>query len=203
MLNTHDYESPRNQKFTKAAGNAKASEAVLLRDGTQVSIRPIRPDDASGLQGLFNRLSQQSIFFRFLGIRKVLTDQEAKRLAEVDYQKQMALVAISDQDGGVENIIAVARYDDLGPAEPETVEVAVVVEDQYQDHGLGFHLLKKLAAYARPHNIHAFAALVHNENTRILRIIKQSELPVERKIFDHGVWEIRVNLRNMPEELEG
>ena len=160
MLNTHDYESPRNQKFTKAAGNAKASEAVLLRDGTQVSIRPIRPDDASGLQGLFNRLSQQSIFFRFLGIRKVLTDQEAKRLAEVDYQKQMALVAISDQDGGVENIIAVARYDDLSPAEPETAEVAVVVEDKYQGHGLGFHLLKKLAVYARQHNIHAFAALV-------------------------------------------
>jgi len=202
MLNTHDYGSPRNQKFAKAAGNAKASEAVLLRDGTQVSIRPIRPDDASGLQALFNRLSQQSIFFRFLGFRKVLPDQEAKRLAEVDYQEKMALVATTKRNGR-ENIIAVARYDDLSPAEPETAEVAVVVEDQYQGHGLGFHLLKNLAAYARPHNIHAFAALVHSENTRILRIIKQSGLPVERKIFDQGVWEIRVNLRNIPEELEG
>lgn len=184
--------------FTKKDGNTIVAESVLLRDGTQVNIRPIRPDDAPRLQALFNRLSRQSIYYRFLGFRKVLPDQEAKRLAELDYQENMALVATKKQNG-CEDIIGVARYAVGCPDWPDVADAAVVVEDQYQGRGLGTQLLKRLTSYAQAHGIRAFIATVHNDNNQIKRFIQQSGLPVERRAIERGISEIQVKLDAVPE----
>ena len=61
------------------------SEAIVLRDGSRLTIRPIRPDDAPRLQALHARLSPESIYFRFLGWRPALSEQEAERFANLDY----------------------------------------------------------------------------------------------------------------------
>ena len=192
-MNSQRQTVPQYSELLKKDGNATTSEVISLRDGTQVSIRPVRPDDAPGLQALFNRLSPKSIYHRFLGFRIALPDQEAKRLAEVDYPGKIALVATNDKNGR-ENIIGVARYDVLCPAQPDVAEAAVVVADQYQGRGLCTHLLKRLKVYAQTHGIRAFRALVHNDNTRIMRLIQRSGLPVERMTIEQGVWDIQVNL---------
>lgn len=200
MLNIQRQTDPQYSELLKKDGNATTSEVISLRDGTQVNIRPVRPDDAPGLQALFNRLSPQSIYHRFLGFRIFLPYEEAKRLAEVDYQEKMALVATNDKNGR-ENIIGVARYDVLSSAEPSVAEASVVVEDQYQGRGLCTHLLKRLKVYAQTHGIRAFRALIHNDNTRIMRLIQRSGLPVERMTIEQGVWDIQVNLENLSEDL--
>jgi acetyltransferase len=193
VLNLQRQTEPQYSELLKKDGNATTSEVISLRDGMQVIIRPVRPDDAPGLQALFNRLSPRSIYHRFLGFRKALPDQEAKRLAEVDYQAKMALVATYDKHGR-ENIIGVARYDALSSTEPSVAEASVVVEDHYQGRGLCTHLLKRLKVYAQTHDIRAFRALVHNDNTQIMRLIQYSGLPVERMTIEQGVWDIQVNL---------
>lgn len=168
-------------------------ERVSLRDGTLVSIRPIRPEDAPRLQALFRRLSPASIYLRFLGYRKMLSDEEARSLAEVDYHNRMAFVACVEQ-GPEEHIIGVARYAVVESIVPQAAEAAVVVEDEYQGRGLGTILLQKLVSYARENGVHSFWATVHRNNAQILRFIKRSGLPVERKALKEGTWDIQVRL---------
>jgi GNAT superfamily N-acetyltransferase len=173
------------------------SESVTLRDGTTVTIRPIRPDDAPRLQALFARLSPESIFSRFLEICKELPYRQAERLANVDYQTQMALVATREQCGE-EHIVAVAHYWVIPAGEPYLAEPAIVVEDRYQSRGLGTLLLKRLAAYARAHGIRTFLATFHHNNARIIRIIRRSGLPTKSKV-ELGICEIQVKLETEPD----
>jgi GNAT superfamily N-acetyltransferase len=179
-----------NGKEAEAEGRV---ERVNLRDGTVVSIRPIRPEDAPRLQALFTRLSPASIYLRFLGYRKMLSDEEARNLVGVDYHNRMAFVACLQQRPG-ERIIGVARYAVVEGVVPCSAEAAVVVEDEFQGRGLGTILLKKLVAYARENGVRSFWATVHRNNAQILRFIKLSGLPVERKALKEGAWDIRVGL---------
>ncbi len=168
-------------------------EPVTLRDGTTVTIRPIRSDDARRLQALFHRLSPESIALRFLGQPKELPYEQARQLANVDYQKQMALVATREQ-GGEEHIIAVARYAVDPAADPDLAEAAIVVEDKYQKQGLGTFLLTRLVAYAQAHGIRAFRATIRQDNAQIMRFVRRSGLPADSKL-EAGVWEIVVKLK--------
>jgi len=171
----------------------RISEQVTLRDGTRLTIRAIRPSDATHLQSLHARLSPESILLRFLGRPKELPCAEAERLANVDYRTRMAIVATSAQNGE-EQVVGVARYETIQSSEPGVAEAAVVVEDRYQSLGLGTILLVRLVTCAREHGIHTFVATVYSENTRILRLLQRSELPTKVVSVDGGVMEIHVKL---------
>ncbi len=176
-------------------------EWVELRSGQKIGIRPVRPDDALRLQALFERLSPESVFLRFLGTRKTLTDQDAQRLAHVDYDQRMAFVATLDdsaEDSGAdETLIAVARYSAIADSDPPEAEAAIIVEDSYQHQGLGTLMLERLSTYARQHGIHRFWAAVHHSNSRILRFLKHSGLPMEKSLED-GIWDIHVSIVSEP-----
>src|SRR4029450_6550265 len=100
---------------------AELEHELVLKDGTVVHIRPIRPDDAPRLQELHSRLSLQTASPRFFTIVKRLTSDWAQILATVDYQRRLALVV--EPSGGAE-LIAVGR--DGGPARKGTAEIPVV-----------------------------------------------------------------------------
>jgi acetyltransferase len=165
-------------------------EPFTLRDSTLVKIRPIRPDDAPRLQALAARLSPESIYLRFMTRRTTLLDEEAQRMASVDYQTQMALVATSENE---ENILAVARYTVL-PAEPSVAEAGIIVEDAYHGKGLATALLLRLLDYARAHGIRSILAIFHQSNNAIMHLIQESGLLVESKKLEGGMWEVRVSL---------
>jgi len=169
-----------------------ATETVTLRDGTQVVLRAIRPDDAPRLQALHKRLSPESVFLRFLDQRKALTDQDAQRWATVDYRTHMAIVAALP-DGADERLIGVARYAAIDPAKPDTAEAAIVVQDDHQGRGLGTILVNRLVTYARAHGIRAFVASVHYSNSEIMHFIQRSGLPAKKRL-EAGVWEIHIRL---------
>jgi GNAT superfamily N-acetyltransferase len=174
------------------------SEVVTLRDGTTLTIRPIRPDDAPRLQVLFDRLSPESIISRFLANCHELPFQQADDLINADDRTQMALVATREQSGE-EYIVAVARYWLIPADEPGLAEPAIVVEDQYQNRGLGTLLLKRLVAYARARGIRTFLAAYDHNNARITRIIRRSGLPTESRV-ELGICGIRVNLETEPDD---
>lgn len=170
-------------------------EQVILHDGTPVTIRPIRPEDAPKLQAAFKRLSTQSIYLRFLEIFSQLTDQQARDFANLDYYQRMALVAEIQEPDGL-NLIGVARYAMLAGDEPGLAECAIVVVDEYQKQGLGSLLLRRLIRYARSHDVQTFLATVHVSNAQIMRFIQRSGFPAEKKMIEPGVWEIRVRLQD-------
>ena len=165
-------------------------EKIALHDGRWAAIRPIRPDDAARLQAFHTRLSPETIYRRFLGVHPVLSEAEAARFTNIDYQTEMAFVATHAEEGE-EDIVGVARYAALGPARPSEAEAAVVVEDRYQGQGLGTRLLERLLDHARSHSIYAFVAEISSHNDQILRFIEESGFPVEKRL-DAGVWEIKV-----------
>jgi acetyltransferase len=167
-------------------------ESFTLKDGTEVVIRPIRPDDADDLQATFQRLSMESIYLRFLSFKKELPDEEARYLATVDYTSRMAFVAITKVDGK-EIVVGVSRYAMLDPRRPEIAESAVVVEDEYQGRGLGKLLLRRLVNYARAKGIYKLRGNMQVGNNRMLDLVKNSGLPHETHFVD-GIWEVDIDI---------
>ncbi len=167
-------------------------EVIRLRNGTQVTLRSIVPEDAPKLRALHGRLSAQSIYQRFFEQLKELPLERAKRLAQVDYRSRMALVAtlaVADD----EQIIGVARYGVDPSIGPDIAEIGIVVEDRYHGLGLGTALLDRLGRYAVSHGIRTFLAVVRHDNEQVLRILRRSRLPIEKE-FQSGVWEIKITL---------
>jgi len=167
-------------------------EEITLKDGTRVTLRPIRPDDAARLQQGFRMLTPQTIYLRFLDFAKELSDKQACFLAEVDYQQRMALVGVI-QEEGEERLAAVARYDML-PDRLGLAEAAIVVRDDYQNRGLGTQIMLKLIQYACAHGVQAFIATIHNSNLDIMRFIRKSGLPFKKELLEPGIWEVRIDL---------
>lgn len=168
-------------------------ETVTLRDGSEVALRPVQPDDAPRLRALFHRLSPESIYLRFLEARKDLSQQQARAFATVDYQRSMAIVAAVPDADQEEKIIGVARYGEDLDDPSSGAETAVVVEDAYQGRGLGSLLLLRLVHYAREHGVKALRATVHQSNDQILRFVRRSGLPIQQTMKG-GVWDITLSL---------
>lgn len=168
-------------------------ETVTLKDGAQVTLRPIRPTDAALLQHGFQHLSADSIYMRFLKAANELSDEEALQLATVDYQTQMALVG-SIVEGGEEHLVVSARYNVLQDGEPGLAEAAIVVRDDYQNRGLGRITMKHLMRYAREHGVKAFVATVSVSNGKVVNFIQTSGLEYSKKVLEPGIWEITISL---------
>jgi acetyltransferase len=181
------------QSESDAGYPSQEIEMITLRDGTEVKLRPIRPDDAPRLQQGFKQLSTETIYLRFLKVFYELSDKQAYEFANIDYQTQMAFVG-EIQENGEPALIAVARYALVGEQEPRLAEAAVVVRDDYQNLGMGTAALQKLVRYAADHSVSAFLATIHISNNRIMHFFKKSGLLYERKMLEPGTWEVRVYL---------
>ena len=156
---------------------AELEHALTLRDGTVVRLRPIRPDDAPRLQALHGRLSRDSVYHRFFAIVKRLPPDWARVLATVDYRRRLALV-VEDPTGGNSELIAVGRYD---AEEADTVEVAFVVQDNWQNRGLGTLLLDAILCAATARSYRRFRAYVLADNRRMLDLITRFTVVESRK----------------------
>jgi GNAT superfamily N-acetyltransferase len=123
-----------------------------------------------------------SIIWRFFRSVPSLSDEQARQFTHVDYRDRMALIATRD-DGAAEEILAVVRYDRLaGECE---AEVAFVVQDAWQGHGLATALLHELAAYARAHGVERFLALTMGTNVRMLDVLHHCGFPCRMR-YDGG-----------------
>jgi RimJ/RimL family protein N-acetyltransferase len=156
-----------------------------LEDGRAVDIRPIQPEDAQRLQSAHTRLSPESRYRRFLGVKPTLTAEDARYLAEIDGCDHFALVATTLGDGhkGDPSIIAVARFVRLSD-DPDVAEFAIVVGDSYQRQGLATELLGRLAAAATARGISRFRATILSDNEAIYKLMQRlsaGQLEVKRR----------------------
>jgi RimJ/RimL family protein N-acetyltransferase len=166
------------------------AQTIQLRDGTLVRMRPIRADDAPRLVALYDHLSRDTRYGRFFSVMQRLPPDWARFHADVDYESRLALVVESPDDS--DTLIAVARYEPAG--EPGTAEVAFVVQDGWQDRGLGTVLFSKLLAAAQLNGIRQFRAWVLADNRRMLDLIARLGEVCQRSI-DQGVVELSFTAR--------
>jgi acetyl coenzyme A synthetase (ADP forming)-like protein len=159
---------------------------VVLRDGSTLHLRPIRPDDRERVIDFYRRLSRESLYFRFFTVPKLDGDKLDALLA-VDYERQFAMVG--DLRG---RIVAVAGYSRVTEL-PERAEVAFAIADELQGRGVGTRLLEKLAEIARDQGYTAFDAYVLGENRRMMDVFLDSGYEVSRRL-EGGVFHVALSL---------
>jgi RimJ/RimL family protein N-acetyltransferase len=136
-------------------------------EGTKLHLRPIRPGDAHSLTEFHEGLSPTSIYRRYFFGHSKLSELEVERLTCVDYVDRFALI-VEDRD----RLVAVCRYERV----PDTseAEIAFVVADDYQHHGIGTFLLENLVEAARPRGITKFVAHTLSENRTMQQVFADS-----------------------------
>src|SRR2546421_497323 len=125
---------------------AELIEQVALTDGSQVTLRPIRPEDAELEREFVEALSPQARYFRFFYQLHQLTPTMLARFTQVDYDRELALVVLAVTPRG-DQFIAVARY--IANPDRESAEFAIVVADEWQNRGVARKLMERLIAAAK------------------------------------------------------
>jgi RimJ/RimL family protein N-acetyltransferase len=169
--------------------------ALHCRSGNTLYVRAIHSYDAPRLQAFHGGLSIDSIVFRFFRYLPMLSDADAQRFTQVDYQERMALVVVELANGVTEPdasspIVGVVRYDQVSAS---LAEVAFVVADRWQGQGIATALLHRLAAYARRCGISTFMAITMGANIRMLDVLRHAGYPIALR-HDNGDIEIKLDI---------
>jgi|WetSurMetagenome_2_1015567.scaffolds.fasta_scaffold325193_2 RimJ/RimL family protein N-acetyltransferase len=150
-----------------------------LKNGLNVTVRSIRPDDRDEFTAALNELDERSVYLRFFTNKKNFSDKELTLATDVDFVNIIALVTCF-QDKEDEKIIGGARYFAFGDAiPPDKAEVSFTVRNGFQGLGMAGLMLRQLASIAREMGIKAFYAEVLKANTGMLTVFKQSGFPMK------------------------
>jgi acetyltransferase len=144
------------------------SAPFRLENGTEVTVRVIRPEDEPLIIEHHGLLSEQSIRRRFFGMVKQLTHDRLIRLCHLDYNREMALAAVHTDATGP-HIWGVSRY--YNDLEAGSAEFSLLVADPYQGRGLGWHLMQRLIGVAKDRGVKRLAGLVLQENRPMLKLL--------------------------------
>ncbi|HVD46274.1 MAG TPA: GNAT family N-acetyltransferase [Candidatus Limnocylindria bacterium] len=150
---------------------AHREATVVLRDGSTLAVRPIRPDDEGDLARFFTDLSMESRVFRFFAAISN-ADALAKQLVDVDYTTRYGILAVA---GAERRLVGHAMY---VATEPRKAELALAVADAYQGRGLGTILLGQLGEAAAAAGIEVMEAIVKPENHHMLKLLRESGFPM-------------------------
>jgi acetyltransferase len=146
------------------------TEHWLDAQGRRFTIRAIRPEDAAMEQAFVRGLSAESRYFRFVNAIHELSDRMLVRFTQIDYDREMALVAVTGSDERQEQI-AVARYA-MNP-DGTSCEFAIVIADAWQGQGLGTRLMTRLMDAARERGLPTMEGFVLATNHRMLRLMEK------------------------------
>lgn len=167
---------------------------VVLRDGGTARIRPITPDDADRLVSFYEKVSDESKYYRFFAPYPRLSAKDVHRFTHHDYVDRVGLAATI---GG--EFIATVRYDRVGadgrPASgpSDEAEVAFLVQDAHQGRGVASALLEHIAAVARERGIRRFSAEVLPANTKMIKVFTDAGY-TQKRSFEDGVVRLELDL---------
>jgi len=167
-------DAPKPQLAIHPYPNQLTSE-WKFPDGTAVTIRVIRPEDEPQTIALFETFSEQTVRLRYFSLLKRLTHDSLIRLCHLDYDREMALVAVKKGDSGPQ-FLGVSRYY-LDP-EAMSAEYAVVIGDPWQKSGLGRHLMQRLIDVAKQRGVKTLHGPVLRENRGMLALAKELGMTV-------------------------
>lgn len=170
---------------------SELEQTVDLGDGRRFFIRPIRPEDEPLLIGMLEKCTPDDIRLRFFAPLKDISHTFAARLTQIDYDREMALCALSlPESGKDQELLGVVRL--IADPNRENAEFAVFVRSDLKGIGLGFRLMTEILAYAYSQNIgHVFGDVLA-ENTTMLHVATELGFTVERNADDPSI--VRVDL---------
>jgi acyl-CoA hydrolase/RimJ/RimL family protein N-acetyltransferase len=161
-----------------------------LLDGTEIFFRPVKPTDEASLSGMLYSLSPESIRTRYMTQTMTFPHKDVQRLTNIDYSQNLAIVGTVPGVSGDE-IVGIAQYF-LDP-KTEAAEVAFLVQDEWQQNGMGTLLLAYLTKIARQRGVKSFYAKVLPTNKPMLSVFYNSGFKVNTE-FDGEVYSIKYDL---------
>jgi predicted CoA-binding protein/GNAT superfamily N-acetyltransferase len=155
-----------------------------LPGGVDLTIRPIRPEDSEMEKAFVQKLSEESRFFRFMYNLAELTPEMLTRFTKIDYDREMAFVAVVHiQDKETE--IGVSRY--TIETDGKTCEFAIVVADEWRQHGIAHKLMEQLMEYARYQGLETMRGHVLANNREMITLAKSLNFSVHSDIQDNSL----------------
>jgi acetyltransferase len=168
----------------------------ITTDGLKIMIRPIKPEDAPQLIGLFDSLSPTSIYYRFFGPMKALPHSMLARFTQIDYDREIAMVAL-EEGGDGEKMLGVARV--IGDPDGKEGEFAIVVGDPWQGRGVGEKLLEHALRVAKERGLERLWGYVLAENKKMLNLARKFGFQVSSGA-DFSRYEVSIDPRSCPFE---
>jgi acetyltransferase len=189
-----EYRQPSADRYAHMAIYPYPTQLVSqwqLADGTDITIRPIRPEDAELVQEFVRGLSEESKYFRFMSSLQELTETMLVRFTQIDYSREMALIAVTlVHDKEIE--LGVARFA-INP-DGDSCEFALVVADSIQGKGLGQKLMVSLMETARSKGLSVIEGEVLSNNHNMLKLVTGLGFTIKISEEDQGIMKVSKEL---------
>lgn len=156
--------------------------------GLEILLRPIKMSDEPLFKDFFYSLSDDTLYRRFISMRRDMPHERLQQFVIIDYTKEMAILAVIQQ-GEKENIAGVGRYSLLEAS--HTAEVALVVRDNDQNKGIGTEVLSYLTYLAKRQGLLGFTAEVLVENKPMLHLFEKMGFGIEKR-REEGMYELKL-----------
>jgi acetyltransferase len=185
VVDPHEPARPPDRHFSHLALRPYPEELIRkaqLKDGTELVLRPIRPEDEPAWRELLASCSRETIYARFRYLFQWSTKQAAIRYCFTDYDRELAMVA-ETEEGGTRHIVGVGRL--VADPDHHSAEYAVLVTDAWQNRGLGGLLTDTCLDIARDWGVSRIVAVTTSDNARTLALL--SERGFETTPGDEGL----------------
>jgi acetyltransferase len=189
-----EYRQPSADRYAHMAIYPYPTQLVSrwqLADGTDITIRPIRPEDAELVQAFVRALSEESKYFRYMNSMQELTETMLVRFTQIDYSREMALIAVTlEKDKEIQ--LGVARFA-INP-DGDSCEFALVVADNMQGKGLGQKLMALLMEAARSKGLSVIEGEVLSNNHNMLKLMTRLGFTIKSSEEDPGIMKVSHSL---------
>jgi acetyltransferase len=157
-------------------------EKDISPDGDVYHVRPIRPADVALYPAFLAKVSEEDLRLRFFAPRKHFSDQILKRFTQLDYDREMAFVALEKANGDLAGIVRLSSDPDH-----ETAEFGLLIRSDLQGHGLGFALLRRLIEYAAADGLKRIEGIILSENAKMLKMCRELGFVVSHHLSEPGL----------------
>ncbi|MEZ5789806.1 MAG: bifunctional acetate--CoA ligase family protein/GNAT family N-acetyltransferase [Nitratireductor sp.] len=156
--------------------------SFISHNGKRFAMRPIKPVDLNLYPRFFEGVSQEDIRYRFLSPRRHFSEAMIKRLTQIDYEREMAFIALPE---GVEEIAGIARI----ACDPSRInaEFGILVRSDLQHEGIGHALMEHLIAYSRAEGIERLEGHILSENSKMLKFIRELGFTARSSMDEPGI----------------
>ena len=181
----------RDQIFLAESARLYPSDIAtshVFKNDLRVDFRAIKPSDVEDMRRLFYRFSDTAVYYRYFSPIKTMPHAKMQEYVNVDFGRCLSIVGLV-KDIGEGRIIAEGRF--VRELQRPYAEVAFVVDESFQGHGIATFMLRMLIRLAKERGLKGFTAEVLSSNKSMLKVFEKCGLPVEARVVE-GIYEVTI-----------
>ncbi|MGK9170853.1 GNAT family N-acetyltransferase [Inquilinus limosus] len=185
---------PGTPRFAIRPYPQRLVQRLTLRDGREITLRPIRPEDEPAIREMLQRSSPEDVRLRFFSAMRSFSHEFAARLTQIDYDREMALVAEGAEDSR-RVLLGAVRI--IADPDGEAAEYGIMVRSDLKGQGLGHRLMTEIIVYARSRGLKRIFGEVLRENVTMLRMAEELGFAREDVPDEPGIIHVTISLDDL------